>query len=79
MIAAIHEARDNLGTLIERAIEGEDVFLSSHGKVLARIVPVPGKRKVTGAEIRAALASVPRVSDLSAKELLNLTREYDSD
>lgn len=79
MIAAIHEARDSLGTLIDRAIEGEEVFISRHGKVQVRIVPVPGKRQVTGAEIRAAFQGVAILNGMSKEELLNLTREYDAD
>ena len=55
MKAAVHEARDVLGALMDRALGGEEVFLTRHGEVEVQLVPVPGKRKVTGEEIRALL------------------------
>lgn len=76
MKAAVHEARDVLGALMDRALGGEEVFLTRHGEVEVQLVPVPGKRKVTGEEIRAAFKGVRVVSDISAKELLKETRDW---
>jgi antitoxin (DNA-binding transcriptional repressor) of toxin-antitoxin stability system len=76
MKAAVHEARDVLGALMDRALGGEEVFLTRHGEVEVQLVPVPGKRKVTGEEIRAAFKGVRVVSGISAKELLKETRDW---
>lgn len=76
MKAAVHEARDVLGALMDRALGGEEVFLTRHGEVEVQLVPVPGKRKVTGEEIRAAFKGVRVVNDISAKDLLKETRDW---
>ena len=76
MKAAVHEARDTLGALMDRALEGEEVFLTRHGEVQVQLVPVPGKRKVTGAEIRAGFKGVPVVKNISARALLKETRDW---
>ncbi|NBV21358.1 MAG: type II toxin-antitoxin system prevent-host-death family antitoxin [Proteobacteria bacterium] len=73
---AVHEARNSLGALLDRALDGEEVFLTRHGEVEVQLVPVPGKRKVTAAEIRAAFKGLRAVSDFSARELLKESRDW---
>ncbi len=76
MKAAVHEARDTLGALMDRALDGEEVFLTRHGEVEVQLVPVPGKRKATAEEIRAAFKGVRVVNEVSSKDLLKETRDW---
>jgi prevent-host-death family protein len=36
----MHEAKTQLSRLVERALAGEDVVITRHGKPVARLVPV---------------------------------------
>ena len=53
---SVHEARNNLSRLIKQAQAGEDVVIASHGKPVARLVPVRGQ---TGADIVRWLEANP--------------------
>jgi prevent-host-death family protein len=53
---SVHEARNNLSRLIKEAQAGEDVVIASHGKPVARLVPV---RRQTGADILKWLEANP--------------------
>jgi prevent-host-death family protein len=47
---SVREARDNLSRLIKNAQAGEEIVIASHGKAVARLVPVVDS---TGAGIAA--------------------------
>ncbi len=45
---SVHEARNRLSQLIKDVQSGEDVVIASHGRPVARLVPIRGR---TGADI----------------------------
>jgi prevent-host-death family protein len=51
----LHEAKNQLSALVDRAAAGEEIFIAKHGKPLAKLVPIPasaakkGPRKPSGA------------------------------
>jgi prevent-host-death family protein len=53
---SVHEARNNLSRLIKEAQAGEDVVIASHGKPVARLIPIRGQ---TGADILKWLETNP--------------------
>ena len=54
------EARNNLSTLIKRALAGEDVVISSHRVPQVRLVPVSPQPPIgSGAAILDALRTLP--------------------
>lgn len=45
---SVAETKNNLSQLIDRAIDGEDVVITRHGRPVARITPVkPKPRRMT--------------------------------
>ena len=60
------EAKNTLGSLLDRVQTGEEIIISRHGKAVARLVPNVGG--IDRAQARAAMARMrARVSTLSAK------------
>jgi prevent-host-death family protein len=57
---SVHEARNRLSQLIKDAQAGEDVVIASHGKPVARLVPV---RTNTGSDILHWLDANPLPAD----------------
>jgi prevent-host-death family protein len=57
---SVHEARNRLSQLIKDAQAGDDVVIASHGKPVARLVPV---RSSTGADILHWLDANPLPPD----------------
>jgi prevent-host-death family protein len=53
---SVHEARNRLSQLIKDVQAGEDIVIASHGKPVARLVPVRGS---TGADILSWLDDNP--------------------
>ena len=45
---SVHEARNRLSQLIKDAQAGDDVVIASHGKPVARLVPVIAQRSGLG-------------------------------
>ncbi|MFI5032109.1 MAG: type II toxin-antitoxin system Phd/YefM family antitoxin [Reyranellales bacterium] len=49
----LSEAKDQLSSLVDRAASGEEIVIAKHGKLLARLGPMPavkkGPRKPSGA------------------------------
>ncbi len=43
----IHQAKTNLSQLLRRVASGEEIVISSAGKPVALLVPIPGSRKRT--------------------------------
>ncbi len=41
-IINIHEAKTHFAKLLQRALDGEEIIVSKHGKPLVRLVPVNG-------------------------------------
>ena len=76
MKAAVHEARDALGALMDRALDGEEVFLTRHGKVQVQLVPVPLRKKITAQEVRAIAKGCRVVNDLCWEEIRKETRDW---
>ncbi len=64
---------------MDRAMSGEEVFLTRHGEVQVQLVPVPIKKKITGAEIREIACGCRVVNDISKAELFKETRDHDAD
>ena len=44
----VHEAKTSLSKLLERVEEGEEVVIARHGTPVAKLVPVPHKKRVLG-------------------------------
>jgi prevent-host-death family protein len=44
----VHEAKTSLSKLLERVEEGEEVVIARHGTPVAKLVPVPRKKRVLG-------------------------------
>jgi prevent-host-death family protein len=40
----IHEAKTQFSQLVEKALQGEEVVISKHGKPLLRLVPIEGQK-----------------------------------
>ncbi len=61
----IHEAKTWFSQLVEKALQGEEVIISKHGKPLLRLVPIEGQKgqrpvelhphKLSDAEIEESL------------------------
>lgn len=61
----IHEAKTRFSQLVEKALRGEEVIISKHGKPLLRLVPIEGQKgqrpvelhphKLSDAEIEESL------------------------
>jgi len=45
-IHSVAEAKNQLSELIERALKGEEVVITRHGRPVAQIVPAPQRREV---------------------------------
>ena len=58
MFISVSDAKGQLTDLVRRAEEGEDVLLTRHGKVVARIAVATGNRKPTPDEKRAILERI---------------------
>jgi prevent-host-death family protein len=43
-IVNIHEAKTHLSRLLTRVVAGEEILIAKAGKVIARLVPVGGRR-----------------------------------
>jgi prevent-host-death family protein len=44
-IFKLSEAKDQLSALVDRAASGEEIIIAKHGKPLAKLVPIPAKKK----------------------------------
>ena len=50
------EAKNTLGTLLDRVLQGEEIIITRHGKPVARLVPNTGR--VDRSQARAAVARI---------------------
>ena len=59
------EAKNTLGSLLDRVERGEEVTITRHGKVVARLVPVQGvfDREVARAALERIRARAARVGE----------------
>ena len=55
VVVSVHEARDNLSRLIKQAQAGEEAVITSHGRPVARIVPI--RQPLSGSELANWLSS----------------------
>lgn len=67
------EAKNTLGSLLDRVERGEEIVITRHGKAVARLVP--DKRRVDHDQTRAALQ---RIRD-RARRLQKSERKHDFD
>lgn len=44
----VHQAKSSLSKLLERVEEGEEVVIARHGKPVAKLVPVVGRKRMLG-------------------------------
>jgi prevent-host-death family protein len=44
-LVGMHEAKTQLSRLVERALSGEDVVITRHGKPVVRLVPVTNQSR----------------------------------
>ena len=51
------EAKNTLGSLLDRVQNGEEIVITRHGKRVAKLVPA-----AEGRDVRSALAAVERIS-----------------
>lgn len=64
VIKAIHELKDELSSVIAQvAATGEEVQITKHGRIVARLVPPEPTGVVLGAGVRADVV-VPDLDDL---------------
>jgi prevent-host-death family protein len=50
------EAKNTLGALLDRVLQGEEIIITRHGKPVARLVPNTGR--VDRSQARAAVARI---------------------
>ncbi len=67
------EARAKFSSLLERVIAGEEVIITSHGKRVARLVPVSSERKEILADQKKFRDSI-RVAGKPMSELVTEER-----
>lgn len=41
----LYEAKNQLSSLVDRAAAGEEIVIAKHGQPMAKLVPVPRKKK----------------------------------
>ncbi len=67
---SIVEAKNNLSALIDRAVAGEAVTITRHGKPVVRLVPVEARRPLNGADALVLLdqlrQGLPKLPGLDA-------------
>jgi len=57
---SLADAKARLSALVEEAHSGEEVFITRHGKPMARLVPIERRRKPIDIEaLKAFAASMP--------------------
>lgn len=64
------EAKNTLGSLLDRVEAGEDILITRHGRPSARLVSAGKTIHVTPEQRAAAIAALERI-DLRAKEAKN--------
>jgi prevent-host-death family protein len=60
------EAKNTLGTLLDRVEQGEEIVITRHGKPVARLVPNEGR--VDRSEVRAAFERIRENARQLARE-----------
>ncbi|HEX3972593.1 MAG TPA: type II toxin-antitoxin system prevent-host-death family antitoxin [Stellaceae bacterium] len=76
---SVADAKNKLPSLIDRAIEGEEVIITRHGKPVAELRPTPAEVSAsvgTYEWLRARRLSRPRIN-ITSVELLDLMYESD--
>ncbi len=77
---SVAEARNQLSSLIDRALAGEDVTITRHGRPVVELRPLqPVSRAVSGADLDWLSAHRVAVSlgDVDAGELVRRMRDED--
>jgi prevent-host-death family protein len=74
----VYDAKTNLAKLLDEVERGEMVTITRHGRPVARLVPVNGRRRSVQEAI-AAIEDFARrhpLGDLNIKELIEEGRRY---
>jgi prevent-host-death family protein len=63
MDVAVREFKGRLSVYLRRAAAGEDITITSHGRAVARLVPVYPRtnEEPSAAEVRRRLAAIPGI------------------
>ena len=76
---SIVEAKNNLSALVDRALAGEDVTITRHGRPVVRLVPAEQRRPLTGRELLALVdqlrEGLPKIPDLDAGAEISRMRD----
>ncbi len=74
----VYDAKTQLPRLLEEVERGETVTITRHGKPVARLVPVGGRRRTAGEAIEALLAFREQHSldGLDIRELIEEGRRF---
>jgi prevent-host-death family protein len=69
----IHEAKTQFSQLVEKALQGEEIIISKHGKPLLRLVPVDATKGQRPVEVHPRKLSKAEIEEsmkpLEAREL----------
>lgn len=76
---SIVEAKNNLSALIDRALAGEEVVITRHGKPVVRLAPAEGAQPADAGDLLAFVDRLPvqpeHPLDFSPSEELTRARE----
>ncbi|MDN5751737.1 MAG: type II toxin-antitoxin system prevent-host-death family antitoxin [Nitrosospira sp.] len=70
------EAKNKLGTLLDRVENGEEILITRHGKAVARLVPAePGFNRAKARQAARGLLEASRGVTLGGLEIKDLINE----
>ena len=75
----VYDAKTHLAKLLDEVEKGESITITRHGRPVARLVPVPGRRKRAVAEVIAAIRQSRkgnRLDGLTVRELIDDGRRH---
>ena len=75
----VYDAKTHLAKLLDEVEKGESVTITRHGRPVAKLVPVPGRRKRSVAEVIAAIRESRkgnRLDGLTVRELIDEGRRH---
>ncbi len=75
----VYDAKTHLARLLDEVEKGESITITRHGRPVARLVPVPGRRKRSVAETIAAIRESRkgnRLDGLTVRELIEEGRRH---
>lgn len=75
----VYDAKTRLPRLLDDVEKGETITITRHGRPVARLVPVTGRRKRTVEEVIAAIEDFRRghtLGDITIRELIEEGRRH---